>query len=141
MKRPPHKGKEEILNRHVLFTISMLGILLGLITLGLFVYYYNTSTLIKAQTVAFTALAFFEIVRLQLIRSEYNLGILSNKSLIIAVAVSFTLQLAVIYTPLSTFFGVEPLVLKDWFIVIGAAGIMIAITKVIQILKKREIHE
>ncbi len=141
MKRPPHKGKEEILNRHVLFTISMLGILLGLITLGLFVYYYNTSTLIKAQTVAFTALAFFEIVRLQLIRSEYNLGILSNKALLIAVGASFALQLAVIYTPLSTFFGVEPLVLKDWLIIIGAAGIMIAITKVIQIVKKREIHE
>ena len=67
-----------------------------------------------------------ELVRLYTIRSEYKLGMFSNKYLVAAVIGSFALQLAVIYTPLGFFFGTVPLSLIDWGMIIGAsAGVFV----------------
>ena len=80
----------------------------------------------KIQTIAFTAIIVMELVRLQTIRSEYKLGIFSNKYLVMAVVASLGLQLAVIYTPLSIFFGTTFLSVRDWLMILGAtAGVFV----------------
>ena len=91
----------------------------------------------KAQTIAFTALVVFEVVRLQLIRDEYKLGVFSNKLLVGAVGLSLALQLLVIYTPLNKVFKVVPLGVLDWVWLLLAAGVLIVVTKVLSKVIKR----
>lgn len=68
-----------------------------------------------AQTMVFTGFVVLEIVRIQAIRFRYGLGLFSNRWLVIAVAISFTLQLLVLYTQTGQLlFGVQPLSVVHW---------------------------
>ncbi len=136
MKRPPRNTKEGIISGNVRRNIFLLGTTMAVIILVLF-WLYRHSSLAKAQTIAFTSLVVFEIVRLYLIRKEYKLGAFSNKYLVGAVAISLLLQFLVLYTPLRTFFGTVALELIDWIWILLAAGILIIITKIIDSLYKK----
>lgn len=64
-----------------------------------------------AQTMAFTTLVVLEIVRVQMVQSQYT-GI-SNPFIILALASSLLLQLLVVYTPfLQTVFGTMPYICR-----------------------------
>ncbi|TLZ79158.1 MAG: hypothetical protein E6K11_07185 [Methanobacteriota archaeon] len=74
---------------------------------------------IRARTVAFTTLVFFELFLVFAIRSPrqtlWSVGPLSNPKLIVAVLASMALQLLVVYTPfLQGPFQTEPLTVLDW---------------------------
>ena len=120
MKRKPRPAKESILSKELRGNIFLTGTLIGLFTLGLF-WMYLDSGLVKAQTIAFCALVSFEIIRIQMIRGKYHLGIFSNKWLVLAILGSLILQMTVIYGPLGTIFNTVPLSLKDWGVLIGAS--------------------
>ncbi|MBS3107025.1 calcium-translocating P-type ATPase, SERCA-type [Candidatus Woesearchaeota archaeon] len=134
MKRPPRKPGESILNRGMALSIVAMSALIAAAVLGVFWWGMRTYPGLEPQlyidrieTLAFTALVLMEIVRLQVIRSEYHIGILSNRWLVLAVALSLALQLAVIYTPLNRFFGTAPLSLADWGIILGASAGVFAV--------------
>jgi len=127
MNMPPKKKSEQIMDKNMIFNIALVSVLIVTFGLGIFVIalgYYSflpeIEQLAKIQTIAFTSLVLMELVRLQAIRSEFKLKMFSNKWLVIAVATSIGLQLAVIYTPLSQFFGTVPLTFFDWGLLIGA---------------------
>jgi P-type Ca2+ transporter type 2C len=62
-----------------------------------------------------------ELVRVQMVRFQYNMNFFSNKWLLVALASSLLLQLLVIYVPpLQIIFGTVPLQLIDW----GLIGII-----------------
>ncbi|WP_409348429.1 cation-translocating P-type ATPase [Natronorarus salvus] len=68
-----------------------------------------------AQTMVFTGFVVMEIVRIQAIRFRYGLGLLSNRWLVLAVALTVSMQLLVLYTYAGQLlFGVEPLGLLHW---------------------------
>ncbi len=136
MKRKPRAASESILSRSLSADIIVLGSLIGLTTLGLF-WLYLDSSLLKAQTIAFSALVLFEVVRLQTIRQSYKLGIFSNKPLVFAVIGSLALHLLVIYTPLRTFFGTVALDFMDWVVLIGAAAVLYLVNEAYYFVKKR----
>ncbi len=125
MKRKPRAAKENIVSKKLSENILVLGFLVGGLTLLLF-WLYRDSSLIKAQTIAFTTIVVLEIVRLQVIRSEYKLSFFSNRYLVGAVLVSLGLQLVVLYTPLGKFFDVVPLHISDW-LVIGGTGVALLV--------------
>jgi len=133
MKRPPKKANQRIMGKSMMFNVFYVGSLITIAVLGLFywamVSYGDLEPSLfiqKIQTIAFTAIIVMELVRLQTIRSEYKLGIFSNKYLVMAVVASLGLQLAVIYTPLSIFFGTTFLSLRDWLMILGAtAGVFV----------------
>jgi len=129
LKRPPHEAKESILSKSLRGDILLIGSLIGIGTLILF-WLYLGSGLAKAQTVAFNAIVIFEIARLQMIRSKYSLGIFSNMWLFVAVIASLILQMIVVYTPVGQFFGVVPLELVDWLVIVGAAVLLYIINGV-----------
>ncbi|NGX27724.1 MAG: hypothetical protein K940chlam6_01662, partial [Chlamydiae bacterium] len=88
-----------------------------------------------AQTMTFTTLIVLELVRVQMIRTQYRMKLFSNPYLIWALASSFLLQLAVLYIPsLQIVFGTVPLGLADWGIIfaIGFAlwWLGLAVTKI-----------
>ncbi len=137
MKRPPRKPKENIISRDVLFNIVLMGSLIGIFTLVLF-WLYHGSPLIKAQTMAFTTLVVFEVVRLQMIRSQYQLGLFSNKYLLVAVLISLSMQMAVLYTPMNQIFGVVPVDLVDWIWIAGGAMGLILVSQGMATVRERE---
>jgi len=136
MDQPPKK-KSQILNRTMALRIVYMSVLITIGVLGLFYWGMNKyadleSVLMisKIQTLAFTALISMELVRLQAIRSEYKLGVFSNKYLVLAVISSIALQLAVIYTPLNLLFGTTMLNLSDWGMIIGVTAVVFVLNVV-----------
>ncbi|MBT4805001.1 calcium-translocating P-type ATPase, SERCA-type [Candidatus Woesearchaeota archaeon] len=136
MQRKPRPANESILSKSSWVDIVIFGTLIGVGTLVLF-FLYHGSGAAKAQTIAFTALVIFEIVRIRMIRSDYKLGIFSNKWLVAAIFGSFLLQLVVIYTPLSNVFGTVPLGLFDWGVIVFTGLILLGIHWIYVLVKKK----
>lgn len=137
MKRKPRAAHENILSKELRWDIILFGVLMGIIGLILF-WLYLGSGVMKAQTVAFTSLVVFEIVRLYSIRSQYNLGILNNKLLLGAVVLSVILHLLVIYVhPFSTWFKTAALELADWGVLIVASAVLYGVYRLIEFLIRR----
>ncbi len=134
MKRKPRPAKENILSQELRRDVIIFGILIGLGTIVLF-WLYQKSPLEKAQTMVFTSLVVFEVVRLYMIRSNYKIGIFSNKWLVLAVIGSLLLQLAAIYTPLNVIFKTIPLELADWGVIILVSLILLLMHKLYRIVQ------
>ena len=133
---------ESILSKELRQDILIFGVLVGIGTIILF-WLYQESPLIKAQTMAFTSLVTFEIVRLYTIRSSYKIGIFSNKWLVLAVIVSILLQLATIYTPLNAIFKTTPLEWMDWGVIAIVSIVLLLLHKLYRVIlnwgKKEEV--
>ena len=136
MQRQPKAATESILNKSLRTDIITFGILIGVATLVMF-WLYQGSGLAKAQTVAFTSLVMFEIARIRMIRSQYKLGIFSNKWLVAAIIGSIGLHLLTIYTPLASVFGTEPLTLMDWGFIGLATLILLGLNQIYQFIIRR----
>ena len=113
MQRRPYKPNESIFGRGVGRDIVWVGLLLGLVLLAV-AYGYWSNGRASWQTMVFTTLAFSRIGLAQTMRSErdslFSIGLLGNKPLLVAVFLTFSLQLAVVYTPfLQNIFQTTPL--------------------------------
>jgi len=126
MQKPPRAPKESILTPLLKKDIILFGVLMGLASFVLFLLYQNSGQT-KFQTMVFTSLVLFEMVRLMIIRREYQLKLFSNLTLVAAVLISFVLQLIVIYTPLSNWFKTESLGIFDWLVLIVSSLVLWAI--------------
>ena len=142
MERKPRPPEEGVITKRIVTSVIGIALFMTICLLPLFSLNY-TGTLIPgydvtgwmldwspsyepnrqlAQTMVFTGLVVFEIVRIQAIRSRYGLGLFSNKWLVFAIGVAATLQLLVLYTPVGQFlFDVEPLQVVHW-VQIGVAA-------------------
>jgi Ca2+-transporting ATPase len=131
LRRPPLPPEAGILDRGQIFRILLLAPLVAAGTLGLFAYYLEAGSLVKAQTVAFTALAAFQWFYAFAARttqiSVFSAGLFSNHWVVLGVASAILLQLLAIYTPFGqTVFHTVPLTLGDWSrIVIVSSSIFI----------------
>ena len=134
--RPPGEG---LVNGGLFRTIIQNGVLITAACLALYVYVLGQSGSAKAQTMVFTSLVLFELVRLQSIRYHYKQGLLTNRWLAAAVIISLGLQLAVLYGPLAAAFDVVPLGLYDWALMGGVLAAAAAINHVIQLFRAEEI--
>jgi len=115
MDRPPRPSDEPVIDSRMLLSIGTIGALMTVTGLALFfVGLARTRDLLVAQTLLFTFLVTVEMVRIQLIRSRYDLSILSNRWLVGAVGLSLALQLLVLYTPLAGFFEVVSPTVQHW---------------------------
>ena len=142
MKQPPKRGNGYLLSKKSGINILVIA---GLITLAVLFVSYNVIrgneneayTIDKMQTMAFTLMAVLEIAIIQSVRGRYKLGPFSNKYLIGAVLISLGLQLAVIYTPLSKFFGTVPLSFVDWIYILGVSAIVYGLIQVYVIFTRK----
>jgi Ca2+-transporting ATPase len=126
MKYPPRPAHEPVVNRDMLVAIASYAVVsvsavLTSYWLALQRYGAGEAGLPWAQTVAFATLVCSELVRAFVSRSEYNsvfnIGLLSNKSMLVATGSSLVLLLAVMYAPfLQTAFGTRPLGGMDWLL-------------------------
>ncbi|MEL7670092.1 calcium-transporting P-type ATPase, PMR1-type [Methanobacterium sp.] len=129
---PPEKNvmeraplKEEIIPRKNLLKIAIAGVVM---TVGTLVLYYlelvNGASTLKATTIAFTVFVMFQIFNVFNCRAE-KFSNFSNKFLVVAIGLSFLLQLAVIYVPfLQGVFRTTALSIIDWVAIIIVASLI-----------------
>lgn len=115
MNRPPRGSDESVIDLRMVASILDIGAIMTVTGLALFFFALQaTGSLVRAQTTLFTFLVVIEVVRIQVIRSRYDLGVLSNRWLVAAVGTTLALQLTVLYSPLNRAFEVVPLGTWAW---------------------------
>ncbi len=121
MKRPPRDPEERILTKGMITDIVIVGIIMCVGTLFLFAMNLPSGAL-RATTVAFTAVVMFEMARVQSVRMKYRVGMFSNKKLLLAIAISISLQILVVYVPLlQPIFKTTSLDLTDWIEILAVS--------------------
>ncbi|UCD97424.1 MAG: cation-translocating P-type ATPase [Chloroflexota bacterium] len=113
MHRPPYPPDENVFGRGMARQILWVGIWMGLISLGIGYYYWSIGNP-NWQTIVFTTLTLSQMGNALALRSQreslFSIGLLSNKSMLNAVLLTFVLQIAVIYVPfLQSIFKTNPL--------------------------------
>jgi Ca2+-transporting ATPase len=136
LQRPPRDPLESVFTRRVLWLIASVAILITIGIIPVYAWSVNVRkvSIQKAQTIAFTMLVMFEMFNAFNCRSEKHsitkIGLLSNSWLLLAVASSIILQLAVIYVPfLQPFFNTAPLTLAEWAIIIAISASVILVVE------------
>jgi Ca2+-transporting ATPase len=130
MKRPPRRPEARLLDGGRLAAIGAEGLMLSAIALGAFAYslYGLHQDVEQARTVAFTVLVIVQLVHAFNCRSErwslFQVGVATNRPLLLAVILSFGIQAAVLTVPvLAPIFKVAALPIEDW-VLMGATGIL-----------------
>jgi len=129
MTRKPKDPREPILSRRTSGYIFGAAILMALGSVSLF--FMNLANIDAARTIAFTALVFYQMAIAYSVRSEKNVwkaGIFGNKKLLLAIAGSIVLQLAIVFIPaLNTAFSTVPFGTDGWIAVIATAAVLFII--------------
>ena len=130
MKRRPRRPEARLLERDRLVAIGLEGLMLSTIALGAFTYslYGLHQDVEQARTVAFTVLVINQLVHAFNCRSDrwslFQVGVGTNRPLLLAFALSFGIQVAVLtVSPVASIFKVAPLPVEDW-VLMGATGIL-----------------
>ena len=102
MSRPPYSASETIFGRGMGVDVLWVGLLMGLVSLIMGYWAWSTGR-DYWQTMVFTTLTLSQMGNVLATRSErdsiFKIGLLSNKSLLGAVLLTFVLQMAVVYIP------------------------------------------
>jgi Ca2+-transporting ATPase len=139
MKQPPRDKNEGLLSKKFLLKILLSGAVLGISSFAIFqIMLMRGAPVIEAQTTTFTLMAIMQLLHILNVRRDKIFGIdkslLQNKTMIVSMLLSVSLQLMVIYVPfLNDVVGTVPLPLIDWVLIITIAVIA---TVLVTILKK-----
>ncbi len=129
MQRPPWRPNESIFSRGMGWRILIIGSLMGIVSLGVGYTYYQMDPNGVWQTMVFTTLVLAQMGNAMAIRSNtdsvFKMGLFSNRLMVIAITVTFVLQLVLIYVPLmQRFFGTKPLSARDLAVALAASLIV-----------------
>ncbi len=145
MKRKPFPPKENVFARGMARDILWIGLWMGLISLAAGLWALNTGRTETWQTMVFTTLTLAQMGNVLATRSNRDsllkIGLLSNKSLLGAVLLTFALQMAVVYVPfLQDVFNTRPLPLEDLLVSFGMSTLVfIAVELFKWVRRKKEI--
>ncbi len=128
MNRPPRHPKESIFAHGLGLHAILVGLLMGAICIGTQAWSIKTGHG-HWQTMVFTVMCLTQLGHVLAIRSEraslFKLGLFSNMTLLLAVLLSFLLQIAVIYTPfLNPIFKTQPLTFLELLFCIIVSSIV-----------------
>lgn len=132
MNVPP--SDENILSRDNLLHIVLIGLVMACGTLGLYLYELSVgaSTLL-ASSVAFCVFVMYQLFNVFNCRSNSRT---TNRTLIVAVSISFILQLFAIYIPvLQNIFHTTFIPLESWILIIIIALTVIVAERIIRIFE------
>jgi len=133
MEKPPRKKNSPILTSPLYLSMFIGGIAMGLGTYILFTTIGGSVD--YARTAAFTLFVTYQLVNVLNCRSFdqsiFKINFFENKGLLIAIGVSFLLQIAVVNLPfLQGFFHTVPLSLRDWLIIVPIAFSILVVDEV-----------
>jgi len=128
MERPPETG--DILTRKTLIEILLTGIVMAIGTIIVFWYELGITGEKKAMTVAFTLFVVYQLFNAYNRKADSES---SSKYLYIAIALSFLLQLLIIYIPqLQIIFRTTSINLIDWLVIVIVAFTIIIAEKLMR---------
>jgi Ca2+-transporting ATPase len=105
MRRPPYPPEQHVFDRSMVRDIAWIGLLMGIVSLALGYWSWGSgsSAEIHWRTIIFTVLTLAQMGNSLAIRSSrdslFQIGVFSNRALIGSIALTFGLQMAVIYWP------------------------------------------
>jgi len=144
MKDPVRKRDEEIFNRSVALSLLWQGLLIAIVTLTAFLYVLKVrgEDISYARTVAFSVLVFSQLFHSLDCRSEresiWELGLFTNKFLVLAVAASITLQIMLHHFDITNrLFKTQPLDTLDMIFSLGIATIPMLVIEGWKVIKRR----
>ncbi len=129
MDRPPFHPKESIFSRGMGQRILWIGILMGLVSLFMGYAYWRQDPGGHWRTMVFTTLTLAQMGNALAIRSNidsiFSIGFWSNKLMVVAVTITFVLQLALIYVPfLQNFFRTRALSFSELLLSLAASSVV-----------------
>ena len=122
MHKKPRRLNEPLINKTLSWQIGLIGMMMMIILLIAFRLVLPLG-LETARTALLTGFVLLEFVRIAAVRYEETLGWFANKWLVMALLLSFTLHLIIVYTPVNTFFSLVPLGWYEWAILAGVVFI------------------
>jgi Ca2+-transporting ATPase len=142
MRRPPRPSRESVFARGLGRHVVWVGVLMALVSLATGLWYSQIAPEIW-QTMVFTTLTLSQLSHVMAIRSGdeslFRVGLLSNKPLLGAVALTFVLQLLAIYTPFfQRFLETEALPLAHLAIAVALSTIIFWAVEVEKWLGRRK---
>ena len=142
MSKPPIKPKEKLLLNKEISTIIFTGIIMTLGTLLLFKFYLDKYNLVYAQTIAFITLATFQLINTLNYRTEektiFSMEFFKNKYILLALTVSFLLQIFLVYY-LTDIFKIVQLTLIDWLILIAVSSTVLVFQEIKKVFTNKEL--
>ncbi|MGL4774215.1 MAG: cation-translocating P-type ATPase [Clostridium sp.] len=143
MDDPPRNPKESLFANGMGAYLIINGAIIGITTLIAFKLGERLypDSLTHAQTFAFVVLSvsqlFYSLSMRSTKKSVFSVGVFKNKYLIGSILLGIALQFAVISIPfINEVFGVFPLNLKDWAIVIGLSLVPFIINEIGKLFRK-----
>ncbi|MDO5716738.1 MAG: calcium-translocating P-type ATPase, SERCA-type [Tissierellia bacterium] len=142
MKLKPRSKNDAIINTNMTVTIVLQSIAIAAATLISFNWALNLypDSITHARTIVFSTLILSELLRAfssrSLDRPLWEIGLLTNKKMISAVSISFSLLLVALYIPfMQTIFDTFALGWKDWRIVVSLAIVPFIVGELYKVLK------
>ncbi len=136
MERKPRPKEESIIDRTLTFSIAWIGIWVAVICLSLYIYGLRDNVQ-TARTFAFTSLVVLELIEVFPIRSRYGTPFISNRWLGTAIGVSLIMHMLVLYSPLNRYFGVVPLGINGWSVILAGAVLFMGLMFVMRKIENR----
>lgn len=153
MDTPPRKQEEHILNKLTSFEVAILGFLIGTLAFINFVLFMlregitltigneNTILYARATTISYLTIAYCQFANVMSRRHDldsiFNRNFFSNKILIWSILASMGLIFLGVYGPLiSEFLYFASLKVIDWFYVLGATGVFLAVFEIMKFFKR-----
>ena len=132
MNIPP--SDENILSKNNLLHITIVGLVMAIGTLGLYLYELSIgSSQLLASSCAFTVFVMYQLFNVFNCKSESDE---KNKTLIIAVAASFILQICAIYIPvLQSIFHTTSIPLTSWILIMLVSITILIAERIIRIFE------
>ena len=141
MDRKPRSPKESVFSQGLATKIALRGVQIAVGTLAVFIIglVISNKNVELARTMAFTTLVFSQLFHVFECKSErhnvFEVGIFSNIYLVVAVAISATMQLLVLYLPFfQSVFRTVPLSWFEWSIILIVAGGKMMLTAVLHFI-------
>ena len=135
MSRPPRRPTDRVIDREMWIGILFVGLVMALVSLAALDLRLDggllggSGEIEEARTAAFTTLVLAQLFNCFNARSDRASafsGLLTNRWLWGAIALSALLQVAVVHVPLmNDAFGTTPLGLGDWLLCVGLASLVL----------------
>lgn len=140
MTRRPRDPKKGFFTKGMTWRIFYQGVTIGLISLLAYLVGYNDGGQQLGQTMAFSVLAFSQLVHVRNLhsnrRSSFRTGLFSNPMLLLAILVSAALMFAVLFVPpLRTLFNLTTMDTMHWLHVIGFSFAPVLVVEIVKLLK------
>jgi P-type Ca2+ transporter type 2C len=147
MRRPPRPANESLFSDGTGYHIVWVGLLMAGITLATQAWALHQE-LEHWQTMVFTVLSMAQLGHVMAIRSDrvflYRQGFFTNRPLLLAVLLTFALQLAVIYLPfMNTALKTQPLTLMELGVCLLMSLVVfhaVELEKYIKTRRRRQLH-